>query len=154
MSDFSELALSANFTLTFPHAEKKDPIGRFTGLEGLSLWMEGDELYAGGDNESSHYLPTRMKYKPLVVSRPPCDATPAVCQWVIDNMKNPQPRTGEVRIYMQDPTSPMFVIEFYDLVPVAWRGPKLTTDGLIVASEEIEFVHRGFKFVPKTSKTA
>ncbi|MFD7029300.1 phage tail protein [Streptomyces sp. NPDC059917] len=153
MAGTLKLASSGSFALTFPDAKTEDPVWRFTGLDGLSLWMEGDELHAGGDNESSHYLPTRMKYKPLVLSRPSDEDTPAMCQWVIDNMKNPTPRTGQVSVYSEDPNSPMFVIEFYDLVPVAWRGPTLSTDSVLIAGEEIEFVHRGFKFVPKKPKT-
>ncbi|MFJ7205823.1 phage tail protein [Streptomyces sp. NPDC098789] len=147
------LASSRGFALTFPQPQPKDPIWRFTGLEGLSMWMEGDELHAGGDNGSSHYLPTLMKYKPLVLSRPTSEDTPAMCQWVIDNMKNPMPRTGRVSVYVNEPKSPLFVIEFYDLVPVAWRGPTLSTESHVVASEEIEFVHRGFKFLTEKEKT-
>lgn len=145
-------ALATNFTLTFPKPENDDPIMNFTGLDGLSLSMAGDELYAGGDNESPHYLPTRMEYKPLVLSRLISDNTAAVCEWVIKNMKNPEPRTARICIFEHEPKKPTFEIEFHDLVPVAWRGPKLTSDGLSVASEEIEFVHRGFKFVPRKQK--
>ncbi|MFI5672680.1 phage tail protein [Streptomyces sp. NPDC051704] len=134
---------SGSFSLTFPNARKKDPIGVFTGLSGLSLWMEGDELYEGGVNDSPHYLTTHIRYKPLVLSRPVSESTPETCKWVIANMRDPEPRTGEVTLRTSG-NAPMFTIEFLSLLPVAWRGPTLDTINPQVALEEIEFVHGGF----------
>ncbi|MGW5119675.1 phage tail protein [Streptomyces noursei] len=140
---------SGNFVLSFP--DHRDEIGSFTRLSGLSMWMDGDELYEGGINESPHYLPTRIKYKPLVVSRTVSEITPKTCQWVIDNMRDPKPRTGEIS-FLDAATRSTVTIEFLRLQPVAWRGPTLDAMNPQIALEEIEFVHGGFTFkLPKTA---
>ncbi|MGW8953867.1 phage tail protein [Streptomyces sp. NPDC055709] len=140
---------SGSFSLTFPNADDEDRLGVFTGLSGLSLWMEGDELYEGGVNESPHYLTTHIRYKPLVLSRPVSQFTPKTCAWVLDNMRTPKPRTGEIT-FRDSGDSPIATIEFLSLLPVAWRGPTLDTMNPQVAVEEIEFVHGGFTFKPST----
>ncbi|MFZ3491962.1 phage tail protein [Streptomyces sp. 5.8] len=136
---------SANFTLSFPDSETELSI--FTGLSGLSLWMEGDELYEGGVNDSPYYLPTRIRYKPFIVSRPVSSRTARTCKWVIDSLNNPKPRTG--KITLRDAAGkPISEIELLRLHPVAWRGPELDTSAPQTAMEQIEFVHGGFTFPP------
>lgn len=139
-----------NFTLSFPDATKDD-LGLFTGLSGLSLAMEVDELYEGGGNEFPHYLNTRIRYKPLVVSRLVTELTSTTCKWVLDNMTNPKPRTGEVAFLDADEQE-IARIEFLSLQPVAWRGPTLDMNASRVAFEEIEFVHGGFSFKPPSPR--
>ncbi|MEV6954696.1 phage tail protein [Streptomyces sp. NPDC051183] len=138
---------TANFCLAIPDAGIE--LKTFTGLSGLSLWMEGDEFYEGGVDYSPHYLPTRIRYKPLVVSRKFSDESADTCKWVIDNLKDPRPRTGTICFRSRE-GKVLGEFELLRLQPVAWRGPTIDTNNHETGTEEIEFVHGGFSF-PKAS---
>ncbi|MFE5826867.1 phage tail protein [Streptomyces erythrochromogenes] len=133
------------FNLTFRGAKDGELLGSFTKISGLNMWMEGDEVWEGGNNTASHHLPTRIRYKPLIISRTLSRKYSAgTWAWVFSNLGKQQPGTGQITVLGSDKKG-FITFEFDYLVPVAWRTPTFDTANHQVALEEIEFVHRGFK---------
>ncbi|WP_411139844.1 phage tail protein [Streptomyces sp. x-80] len=124
-------------------------LGIFTSCTGLALSVVVDEVLDGGFNDSPVYLPHRVTYPPLVVSRPITRDSPKWSQWVQESVqKQPKPLTGEIACLGRG-NEAVATWELQDVMPVAWRGPSLDARGGSVAMEEIEFVHRGFRPKPK-----
>ncbi|MGW1076938.1 phage tail protein [Streptomyces sp. NPDC002537] len=137
------------FSLTI---DGKD-LGLFTECTGLALAVEVDEVVDGGINDSLVYLPTRIKYSPLVVARPVNEDSPRWSQWVQESVQQQaKPLTGHIACLGED-NKPVATWELLNVTPVAWRGPSLHAAGGGVAMEEIEFVHRGFLPQSDTAKS-
>ncbi|MEJ8632141.1 phage tail protein [Streptomyces sp. MS2.AVA.5] len=118
-------------------------LGLFTQCTGLALAVEVDVVTDGGFNDAPVYLPTRITYPPLVVSRPVSRESPKWCRWVQETVRQRRPLTGEITC-MGVGNERVATWELLDVMPVAWRGPALDARGGGVAMEEIEFVHGGF----------
>ncbi|WP_411129944.1 phage tail protein [Streptomyces sp. x-19] len=133
-------AITVNrFSLTI---DGKD-LGLFTRCSGLALSVEVDEVVEGGINESPVHLNTRIRYAPLVVTRPVAAATMDLCQWVQESVRRPDRLTGQISCLGTNGEE-VAKWELRDVVPVAWRGPTLDAGSAGIATEEIEFVHGGF----------
>ncbi|MEU2834787.1 phage tail protein [Streptomyces lavendulae] len=123
-------------------------LGLFTQCTGLALSVEVDVVIDGGFNDSPMYLPNRITYPPLVVSRPVSKDSPTWSRWVQESVqKQLKPLTGEITC-LGSSTEPVAGWELEGVMPVAWRGPTLDARGGGVAMEEIEFVHSGFRSKP------
>lgn len=118
-------------------------LGLFTRCSGLALSVEVDEVVEGGINESPVHLNTRIRYAPLVVTRPVTAASMDLCQWVQESVRKPSRLTGQITC-LSESGNEVAKWELRDVMPVAWRGPSLDAAGGSVAMEEIEFVHGGF----------
>ncbi|MFI5983443.1 phage tail protein [Streptomyces sp. NPDC051555] len=141
------------FSLTFPGSKGGELFGDFTNISELSMWMEGEQVWEGGD-DAPNWRPMRINYKPLIVSRVLSrEQSPKTWEWVFDNMKNPVQRTGEIAFFEDGGTKEIIKFQFLEIMPVSWRVPvrQASADTLAeagaVAFEEIEFAHRGFKVI-------
>ncbi|MFJ6054581.1 phage tail protein [Streptomyces sp. NPDC092307] len=120
-------------------------LGIFTQCTGLALSVEVDEVLDGGFNDAPVYLAHRIRYPPLVVSRPVSTDSPRWCRWVQESVRTRQkPLTGEITC-LSSGQQPVATWELDGVMAVAWRGPTLDARGGGVAMEEIEFVHGGFR---------
>ncbi|MGW1194840.1 phage tail protein [Streptomyces sp. NPDC002536] len=117
-------------------------LGLFTRCRGLALSVEVDEFAEGGVNDSLIHLNTRIRYAPLVVTRPVSRAPVDLCQWVQESVRKPSLSTGQIACLSGKEEVAKW--ELRNVMPVAWRGPTLDAAGGAAAMEEIEFVHGGF----------
>ncbi|MEC4017974.1 phage tail protein [Streptomyces sp. H27-D2] len=118
-------------------------LGEFTSCMGLSCTVEVEEYAEGGRNDSTWYLPKRIKYPPLVLSRTVTADAEKTSQWVLDTVNDTRQRTGQIAALSSVGT----VIAKWDLmnvVPISWSGPNFDTAMPSAATEVLEIVHHGF----------
>ncbi|MFF3747724.1 phage tail protein [Streptomyces kronopolitis] len=117
-------------------------VGEFTGCTGLACTVEVEEYPEGGRNDSMLYLPKRVKFPPLVLTRPLTQEAEKLSQWVMDSVNEARQQTGQVAALAPNGE----VLAKWDLqsvMPVAWHGPRFDASGLGAAIEVLEIVHHG-----------
>ncbi|MFC5722287.1 phage tail protein [Streptomyces gamaensis] len=134
----SKVTTVSRFSLSI---DGKD-LGLFTRCSRLALSVEVDEVAEGGINDSLMHLNTRIRYAPLVVTRPVSTTPVDLCEWVQESVRKPSLSTGQITVL--DGTRAVAKWELRNVMPVAWRGPDLDAADSAAAMEEIEFVHGGF----------
>ncbi|MFI1166320.1 phage tail protein [Streptomyces sp. NPDC020801] len=118
-------------------------LGVFTGCTGLSATVEMEEYAEGGRNDSTWYLPKRVRFPPLVLTRPLTAEAEKTSQWVMDAVNESRQRTGQIASLSSTGT----VVAKWDLlnvVPVSWSGPNFDVSAPMAATEVLEIVHHGF----------
>lgn len=140
MSDATDQVIPVHrFSLTIDGKS----LGMFSRCTGLALSVEVDEVVEGGVNDSPNHLNTRIRYAPLVLTRPVSKLSMEACQWVQNSVRRADRRTGQISCLGED-GAVVAKWDLFNVMPVAWRGPALDAAGGGVALEEIEFVHSGF----------
>ncbi|MCL6302586.1 phage tail protein [Streptomyces kronopolitis] len=118
-------------------------LGVFTGCTGLSCTVEVEEYAEGGRNDSMWYLPKRVRFPPLALTRPLTAEAEKTSQWVLDVVNDSRQRTGHIAALSASST----IVAKWDLlnvVPISWSGPNFDVSAPTVATEVLEIVHHGF----------
>lgn len=118
-------------------------LGVFTGCTGLSCTVEVEEYDEGGRNDSTLYLPKRIKFPPLVLTRPLTSEAVRTSQWVMDAVGETRRSTGQIASLLSDGTV-LAKWDLLDVVPISWSGPNFDTTAPSAATEVLEVVHHGF----------
>ncbi|MWA07833.1 phage tail protein [Streptomyces sp. BA2] len=135
----SDPARSHHFRLTIDGQD----LGRFTSCEGLACSVEVEEFAEGGSNGFSWYLPKRLAYPPLLLSRPVHPGVRQAVSWVTAAVAERRRTTGEIAAL----TNGGAVLARWGLlgvVPVSWSGPSFDVRSATAAMEVLEIVHHGF----------
>jgi phage tail-like protein len=125
-------------------------LGSFTGCEGLSAENAAKDYEEGGVNGYVHWLPSRLKYTNIKLSRV-LDGTSAsgesLAAWFSKFGKGSSRDQVKHNVGIKAFTASGIEVGTWslkDAVPVRWTGPSFTSDGSGAAKETLEFAHRGF----------
>ncbi|MFF4409956.1 phage tail protein [Streptomyces sp. NPDC001262] len=135
----TDLLVSHRFRLTI---DRQD-LGCFTTCEGLGCAVEVEEYAEGGSNGFTWYLPKRLTYPPLVLSRPVGPDAGKALSWMHAAVTDRRRVTGEIAALKSDGT----VLARWGLmgvVPVSWSGPTFDVNSPMAGMEVLEIVHHGF----------
>jgi phage tail-like protein len=125
-------------------------VGGFSGVSGMQVSMQPEEVAEGGVNTHSHSLPTRYAHSNVTLRRGLTDAD-GLWRWVEDALEG-RVRTRTVSVYVLDATGArVWGWQFLDAYPVGWTGPELQADGSGVAVESLELAHAGIRRIAGAS---
>lgn len=118
-------------------------LGTFITCEGLGMEVVLEQREEGGNNGFVWQLPTRIKYSNIKLSRPVCESTNRVINWLAGLTRKVEPQTATIKALTADNVT---VAEWtlYGVIPVRWTGPSLNADSPKVATETVELAHHGF----------
>ena len=127
-------------------------IGVFREVQGLEVTVNTVEVREGGQNGYVHRLPGRMTWPNIVFRRGLTDSN-VIFDWMartsgegFATQGNKVTRlTGAVTAIDFDTNKRLRKWEFYDVMPVRWKGPEFKTDSDAALEEELEITHNGFK---------
>lgn len=118
-------------------------VGGFREVQGLSAEIKMTELAEGGENGFLHHFPGETRYSNLVLSRGLTDVD-TLWAWFDEVSRGVIKRRNMTILLLDLERNPAMWWEVRDALPVKWRGPQLSAiNGAEVATEAIEFVHRG-----------
>ncbi|MFF4606434.1 phage tail protein [Streptomyces sp. NPDC001339] len=143
MSGISAAAADPGTTHRFRLAIDGTDLGVFTRCTGLACTVEVEEYTEGGRNDSAWYLPRRITYPPLVLSRPVTADAEKTSQWVLNAVNDTRQRTGQIAS-LSATGSVLAKWDLLNVVPVSWSGPNFDTAAPDAAMEVLEIVHHGF----------
>ncbi|MDS0301128.1 phage tail protein [Halogeometricum sp. S1BR25-6] len=118
--------------------------GGFSGVSGLSMEMQPQEVEEGGQNGFSHKLPTRIGHQNLVLKRGLTDYV-GFWSWIWA-VANGSVTRKRVDVYLQDAPGPddrVWGWSFASAYPVKWTGPEFSAEQSAVALETLELAHEG-----------
>lgn len=118
-------------------------VGGFREVRGLEASVEVKEYAEGGENGYIHKLPGETRYPNLVFSRGLSDLD-TLWAW-FDQVSHGVIIRRHISILLMDQErQPAMWWDVLDALPIKWTGPQLRAEGgTEVATETIEFVHRG-----------
>jgi phage tail-like protein len=112
-------------------------VARFTHCSGLEIYVEVHEFQEGGNNDSIHYLPGRVRYPHLVLTGG-MTKNEVLLKWLQSGERKQITLTlgsgNDSRTWT-----------FANAFPVRWRGPQLAAGSPEVASETLEIAHSGLE---------
>ncbi|MCK0113061.1 phage tail protein [Ornithinimicrobium sp. F0845] len=120
-----------------------DDLGAFISCDGLGMELVMEQREEGGNNGFVWQLPTRVKYSNIKLSRPICQDTDKVVNWINNIIQKTEPVGATIRAL----TAESKVVTTWTLqgvIPVRWTGPSLSADSPKAATETIELAHHGF----------
>lgn len=117
-------------------------IGRFAECGGLAVEYDVFEYQEGGQNDFVHKLRGRVRY-PNVVLKRGLTQEQALLEWFRRAQDVAQRPTVVITLLAPD-GSRVRRWACEDAFPVKWTGPSLNAGSNNVASEQLEFAHRGF----------
>ncbi len=127
------------------------PIGRFTGVSGLSAEIDVKTVTEGGQNQFEHKLPGRMSWPNLVLTRGVI-LNDQLFEWFqrssgdgFAGNDDRIERSTAVLIALGTNRRPVRTWAFDGAFPVKWQGPDLKSDSNDVATETLEIAHHGIQ---------
>ncbi|GAB91903.1 phage tail protein [Gordonia rhizosphera] len=140
MTTTTDPAVSVCFSVTVDSA----PLGDFVSCEGLGLEIVMEQREEGGNNGMVWQLPTRVKFSNIKLTRPVCDDSYKLAEWVSAVVGGYTPTTAKIAAKnAQGDTVAEWSLD--GVLPVRWTGPSLNLDSPKVAVETLELVHRGIR---------
>ncbi len=130
-------------TVCFAVTIDGDGLGYFNSCDGLGVEVVIEQREEGGNNGFVWQLPTRIKYSNVKLSRPICDDTSKVMQWLSSMTTGVKRSTASITA-MSTEGQPVAVWALREVIPVRWTGPSLNLDSPKVATETLEIAHHGF----------
>ncbi|MFF2625361.1 phage tail protein [Kitasatospora griseola] len=118
-------------------------MGSFTRCDGLGCFMEMEERVEGGTNGRVWQLPTRLRYPPVVLSRPLTRQTVLIWAWLQQQANIPVRLPGQL-VALGPDRRPIVRWLLDGVVPVRWTAPSFDADQSQVARETLEIAHNGF----------
>lgn len=138
-TDTADWALTVSYLVTLDQSD----LGSFATCEGLGIEVVLETREEGGNNGQIWYLPTRLKYPNVKLTRALSADAIKVVSW-ITGMAESATRTNGVISAMNSRGDVVVSWELADVVPVRWSGPSLNADSSKVAVETLELAHHGF----------
>jgi phage tail-like protein len=119
-------------------------MGAFTRLDGLGMEVELFEYAEGGHNDTCHFLPGRVRYRNLVLSRG-LTKQASFLKWFWQARNHPDSVT-ELTVVLRSASGLDWGTWAVDgAYPVRWSGPVLDARGVQVAEETVEIAHTGLR---------
>lgn len=119
-------------------------LGTFMTCEGLGMEVVLEQREEGGNNGFVWQIPTRIKYTNIKLSRPVCESTNRVINWLVASTRKVEPQTATIKALGPDEKTTIAEWTLYGVIPVRWTGPSFNADSPKVATETIELAHHGF----------
>jgi phage tail-like protein len=117
-------------------------IGRFAECAGLTVEYEVFEYQEGGQNDFVHKLRGRVKYPNVTLKRGMTDEQ-GLLDWFTRAQDVGDRPTVVITLRAPD-ARPVRRWVCTGAFPVKWTGPSLNAGSTSVATEQLEFAHRGF----------
>ncbi|MFJ4806759.1 phage tail protein [Streptomyces murinus] len=122
-------------------------LGMFTSCDGLSCYNEVEERREGGLNDDYAWkLPGRLRFQPLVLSRPLTRETVLIWAWLKAVGRPGLSQTGMPGqlIALGPDRKPLVRWTFFGVVPLRWTGPSFDVETHQASRETLEVAHEGF----------
>ena len=116
--------------------------GGFTGVSGLSITTEIEEIRQGGVNDRSYKLPKQSSYSDLRLMRGLADVD-MLWPWYQDVVAGKIQRRNGTIYLMSRASIPVMYWNFYQAYPIAWEGPSFDAASNTVLTTAITLVHEG-----------
>ena len=132
------------FTVSLPGVS----IGTFRQCSGIGVEVETMDYQEGGNNEFVHKLPTRLKFKNVVLKRGITHQS-ALLDWFNQTRQmGVMAKRGNVTVSLVSPKGqPIRTWSFVEAYPVKWEGPELDASTNQIANESLEIAHSGMQVV-------
>ncbi len=124
----------------------------FSEISGLSVELETESLFAGGENNFAYYLPKQIKNTPLVLKRGLFNKESELLKWIKDVLINGFPKsikTQDIVIQlMNDQNEPIIIWTLHDAFPVKWdvNGFNSMENKLVVESVTLNYSNFEMEF--------
>jgi len=138
------LPVSFHFNVNIPGKSSGDDI-KFQEVNGLTAEIGIEELNVGGENMFSYKLPTRAKYRNLVLKRGMLQDTKLV-DWFRNAIESFEFEPVDVSIHLLNENND--VITSWDVIqayPVKWVISDLNANGNTLVIETIELAYQYFQ---------
>ncbi|MFF4602767.1 phage tail protein [Streptomyces sp. NPDC001339] len=133
-----EVLLTPRFRVTVG----RQNLGTFSSCDGLGCEIEIEEYREGGMNDRVWWLPTRLRYPNIVLTRPVTRDTAKVWRWLRPQVEKVIRAGAEIEALHPD-GEPLIRWRLADVMPVRWYGPSFTVDDVRVTVERLELCHHG-----------
>ncbi len=126
-------------------------LGAWGQCKGLAVDFKNDHVNPGGIYYYQKWLPGRLNYTPITLTRAinPADSMKVqawlgkmVNDWV-HSQKAPDGGTAAITLFHSNAT-PVMTWSFRNVYPSKWSGPTLDAATAGIAMETLEIVHEGF----------
>jgi phage tail-like protein len=117
-------------------------IGRFSECAGLAVEYEVLEYQEGGQNDFVHKLRGRVRYPNVTLKRGLTEER-GLLEWFARAQDVAKRPTAVITLRAPD-ARPVRRWACEGAFPLKWAGPSLNAGSNGVASEQLEFAHRGF----------
>ena len=139
MLDDTQTALGVCYTVTLDDND----LGSFSSCDGLGIEVVMESHVEGGNNSFQWQFPSSLKFPIIKFTRPLGQDTQKVVNWFTSLTTGYTRCTGTIQAMTADGTV-IASWSFFDVVPVKWTGPSLSSDQPKVLTETLEIAHHGF----------
>jgi phage tail-like protein len=140
LSDTAMLGLSMRFAVVVDGVD----LGGWASCQGLSVSFNLVERKEGGVNDRTVWLPGRVTYPRVVLTRAMTAQDSAkVMKWLSGMVDKDQGGTAKITLFdaHNDEVSSW---SLQNVLPFLWKGPALNATSRDVAIETLELAHEGF----------
>jgi len=117
----------------------------FQEVSGISVEVETETLYEGGENRRSYQVPKRIKYPNLVLKRGIAPVSSPLVDWckkILESEFTEKIKRDSLNVQLMDAEgNPIRVWNFTDAYPVKWSVDAFNSQKNEVAIETIELVY-------------
>jgi phage tail-like protein len=140
LSDTAMLGLNMRFAVVVDGVD----LGGWASCQGLSVSFNLVERKEGGVNDRTVWLPGRLTYPRIVLTRAMTAPDSAkVMKWLSGMVDKDQGGTAKITLFdaHNDEVSSW---SLQNVLPFLWKGPVLSATSKEVALETLELAHEGF----------
>lgn len=140
LSDTAMLGLSMRFAVVVDGVD----LGGWAKCEGLAVSFNLEERVEGGVNDRTVWLPGRIKYPKVSLTRAMTAPDSAkVMKWLSSMIDKDRGGTAKITLFDAH-NEEVSSWSLQNVLPWAWTGPTLNAISKDVAVEKLELVHEGF----------
>jgi phage tail-like protein len=140
LSDTAMLGLSMRFAVVVDDVD----LGGWASCQGLSVNFNLIERKEGGVNDHSVWVPTRVQYPKIALTRAMTAADSVkVMKWLSSMIDKQQGCTAKITLFDAHKEE-VVSWSLQNVRPASWTGPTLNATSREVAIEKLELVHEGF----------
>jgi phage tail-like protein len=140
LSDTAMLGLSMRFAVVVDGVD----LGGWAKCEGLAVSFNLVERMEGGVNDRTVWLPGRIKYPKVSLTRAMTAPDSAkVMKWLSSMIDKDRGGTAKITLFDAH-NEEVASWSLQNVLPSAWTGPTLNATSKDVAVEKLELVHEGF----------
>src|SRR6516165_8711264 len=145
LSDDTLCGLTCRFKVTVDHND----LGGWDSCKGLQINFNLIEVREGGTNDHSYWLPDKIKYDKITLTRAMTKATSKVIQdWLksyIDHAQKSKEGATATITLLDARNQEVQSWTLLGVFPLQWQGPSLTAQDSKIAVETLVLVHEGFE---------
>ncbi len=140
LSDKAMLGLSMRFAVVVDGVD----LGGWASCQGLAVDFGLVERKEGGVNGHSVWLPDRVKYPKVSLTRAMTSADSAkVMKWLSDMVDKSTGGTAKITL-LDAHNQEVASWSLRNVLPLMWHGPTLNATSRDIATETLDLVHEGF----------